>query len=149
MMYMHHIDSPSAEAACVCGSLRKASRAVTRMYDEVMEETGMTIMQFSILRNLARNGETPLMRLAKALVMERTTLYRALAPIERRGWVGFGDGEGRAKTVFLTEQGRAALEQAGPAWRLAQKNLLDGMGVANWRALEAGLARLVKLTRKA
>ena len=148
-MYMHHIDSPSAEAACVCGSLRKASRAVTRMYDEVMEETGMTIMQFSILRNLARNGETPLMRLAKALVMERTTLYRALAPIERRGWVGFGDGEGRAKTVFLTEQGRAALEQAGPAWRLAQKNLLDGMGVANWRALEAGLARLVKLTRKA
>ena len=109
----------------------------------------MTIMQFSILSNLARIGETPLMRLAKALVMERTTLYRALTPLERRGWVGFGDGEGRAKTASLTEQGRSALEQAGPAWRRAQKNLLDGMGVANWRALETGLARLVSLTRKA
>ena len=148
-MYMHHMEPAPAEAACVCGSLRKASRAVTRMYDEVMEETGMTIMQFSILSNIARIGETPLMRLAKALVMERTTLYRALTPLERRGWVGFGDGEGRAKTASLTEQGRSALEQAGPAWRRAQKNLLDGMGVANWRALETGLARLVSLTRKA
>jgi DNA-binding MarR family transcriptional regulator len=98
---------------------------------------------------IARNGEMPLMRLAKALVMERTTLYRALTPIERRSWVDFSDGEGRAKTVSLTEQGRAALEQAGPAWRLAQKNLLDAIGIGNWRALEDGLARLVTLTRKA
>jgi DNA-binding MarR family transcriptional regulator len=149
MMYMHHTVSSPAEAACVCGSLRKASRAVTRIYDEIMEDTGMTIMQFSILSTIARNGEMPLMRLAKALVMERTTLYRALTPIERRGWVDFSDGEGRAKTVSLTEQGRAALEQAGPAWRLAQKNLLDAIGIGNWRALEDGLARLVTLTRKA
>jgi DNA-binding MarR family transcriptional regulator len=144
-MYMHHrIDAPIyADAACACTALRKASRAITRMYDEAMCDTGMSIVQFSILRNLARHGQLPLMQLADLLVMERTTLYRALTPLERERWVLVAGGKGRAKTAVLTHRGQQALSAATGAWETAQRKLLSAVGIKDWSALEGSLARLV------
>ena len=145
MMYMHHITRtpPSAGAACACTALRKASRAVTRMYDDALSDTGMSIVQFSMLRNLSRHGELPLMQLADLLIMERTTLYRALTPLERKGWVLIAKGKGRAKTAVLTRQGRRALLAASGAWESAQRKILDAFGLRDWTTLEVSLARLV------
>jgi DNA-binding MarR family transcriptional regulator len=142
---MHHCTRTptSADAACACTALRKASRAVTRMYDDALADTGMSIVQFSILRNLSRHGELPLMQLADLLVMERTTLYRALTPLERQSWVLVAEGKGRAKTAVLTPQGRRTLSAAAPAWESAQRKLLDPFGFKEWTTLEGSLARLV------
>lgn len=144
-MYMHQVtrNSTSAAAACACTALRKASRAVTRMYDDELSNTGMSIVQFSILRNLSRHGDLPLMQLADLLVMERTTLYRALTPLERQGWVLIAEGKGRAKTAVLTKQGRRALLAATGAWEGAQRKILDVFGLKDWTTLEGSLARLV------
>src|ERR1700678_58773 len=145
MMYMHQLTTTptSAGAACACTALRKASRAVTRMYDDALSETGMSIVQFSVLRNLSRHGELPLMQLADLLIMERTTLYRALTPLERQGWVLIAEGKGRAKTAVLTRQGRRALLAASGAWESAQRKILDAFGIKDWATLEGSLARLV------
>jgi DNA-binding MarR family transcriptional regulator len=140
MMYMHH-KSPSS--SCACTALRKASRAVTRLYDEALGDTGMTIVQFSVLRNLQREGDLPLMQLADMLVMERTTLYRALAPLERQGWVSIGDGAGRAKTASLTAAGAEAVIASTAAWQRAQRKLLAAIGAEDWNTLDASLGRLV------
>ncbi len=146
MMYMHHdTGAPISAAACACTTLRKASRAITRMYDDALCDTGMSIVQFSILRNLARHGQLPLMQLADLLVMERTTLYRALTPLERQGWVLVAGGKGRAKTAVLTPRGRQALCAATGAWEGAQRKLLGAVGLKDWRTLEGSLARLVSL----
>jgi DNA-binding MarR family transcriptional regulator len=113
------------------------------MYDDALSDTGMSIVQFSILRNLSRHGELPLMQLADLLVMERTTLYRALTPLEQQGWVLVAEGKGRAKTAVLTRQGRRALLAASTAWEGAQRKILDAFGVKDWTTLEGSLARLV------
>ena len=141
MMYMHH--KPLSDAACACTALRKASRAVTRLYDDALGGTGMGIVQFSVLRNLEREGPLPLMRLAELLVMERTTLYRALTPLEREGWVAVGDGTGRAKTAALTAAGARAVAASTPAWQEAQRKLLAAIGAKDWATLEGSLGRLV------
>lgn len=145
MMYMHHNLATSilSDAACACTALRKASRAITRMYDEALCETGMSIVQFSILRNLSRHGRQPLMQLADLLVMERTTLYRALTPLERQGWVLVSGGKGRAKYAVLTARGRQALSAATGAWESVQRKLLGAVGTNEWTTLESSLARLV------
>jgi DNA-binding MarR family transcriptional regulator len=145
MMHMHHrARTPtSADVGCACTALRKASRAITRMYDEALSDIGMSTVQFSILRNLSRHDELPLMQLADLLVMERTTLYRALTPLERQGWVLVAEGKGRAKTAVLTEQGRRTLLAATPAWESAQRKILDAFGLKDWTTLEGSLARLV------
>lgn len=145
-MYMHHTDELLLDPVCACTALRKASRAVTRLYDEALAGSGMSIVQFSVLRHIAREGQPELMRLAETLVMDRTTLYRALKPLEQRGWVALSDAARRAKHVALTPAGEAALRAATEAWRAAQSRLLGGYGAAEWARMQAGLARLVTLS---
>lgn len=65
--------------------MRRATRALTRAYDEALAPFGITVQQFAILRDIQRAGTIPLPRLAEGLVMDRTSLYRALPPLEREG----------------------------------------------------------------
>jgi DNA-binding MarR family transcriptional regulator len=141
-MHMHQ----SSLSPCICTSLRKATRAVTRLYDEAMAEAGMTIVQFSVLRHLARHGDQPLSRLAELLVMDRTTLYRALGPIERHGWVAITEQDGRTKLATLSEAGRRALAEAEGAWERVQGRLLDRIGADHWAELEGSLRGIVAAT---
>lgn len=125
--------------ACACTALRKASRAVTRRYDEALSPYGLTTVQFAILRTLSRLGETPLSPLAEEMVMDRTSLYRTLKPMAAAGWVAVGDGAGRAKLAALTPQGAALLEKAVPDWRRTQAEFEARMGPGTWAALQAGI----------
>lgn len=140
MMYIHH--TMPNDLPCACTALRKASRAITRLYDERLAGSDMTITQFAILRNLAREGDLPLSRLAELLVMERTSLYRTLAPVERHGWVQVEDGEARCKVAHLTAAGRAAMAAATPAWEAVQQEMMTAIGKAGFAALTAQLRRL-------
>jgi DNA-binding MarR family transcriptional regulator len=136
MMHMH-------QTICACTALRKASRAVTRLYDERLAAHGMTTTQFAILRNLARTGDLPLSRLADRLVMDRTSLYRTLTPIERAGWITVDAGPGRSKLARLTEAGRAAMAEAESDWNGAQDSVVGQLAGAEWQALLGTLDRLV------
>lgn len=124
--------------------LRKASRAVGRIYDEALAGHGMTTAQFAILRNVSRAPGLPLSRLADRLVMDRTSLYRALAPIEKRGWVSVEPGGGRTKLAMLTPAGRAAMAAAEPDWEAVQRRVEAGMGMELLRGLDLALQGLVR-----
>lgn len=141
-MHMHQT-SP-----CLCTTLRKASRAITRIYDEHLAGSGMTTTQFAILRNLAREGDMSLSRLAELLVMDRTSLYRTIDPIERHGWVAIAPApQGRAKIARLTQAGQAALDGALGAWEAAQTSMAGAIGTPALSALEAQLSQLVAVSR--
>lgn len=149
MMHMHHDSSPPLDAVtCACQALRKASRAVTRFYDEVMDGSAVSLTQFSMLRTIQRHAPVPLMRLAELLVMDRTTLYRALGPLERQGWITLAVGEGRAKVARLTPQGAEAIARSQDAWQAAQEQLIGRFGLKRWQALEGALADLVTLSQE-
>ena len=135
----------SDSSPCVCTALRKASRAVTRLYDDRLAATGLTTTQFAVLRNLDRHGSLELSRLADILVMDRTTLYRTLAPIERHGWITIEDGiKGRAKLAALTDAGRAIKHSATAAWATTQAEIIDTIGATQWQTLEEQLRRLAE-----
>ena len=93
----------SSTAVCAAGTLRRATRSITRAYDRCLAAVGLTTTQFSILRAIERHrGPVALSELADEQVFERTSLYRALEPLERDGLVTIGAGKGRAKSVALT-----------------------------------------------
>lgn len=132
---------------CACTALRKASRAISRLYDERLADSGMTITQFAVLRHLSREPSVPLSRLAEGLVMERTSLYRTLAPLERQGWVAVGSaGSGRVRTASLTDTGRHAMEAATGAWETAQREIIEAIGVPDFHMLETQLRKLVAVS---
>jgi DNA-binding MarR family transcriptional regulator len=83
------------------------------------------------------------MQLADLLVMERTTLYRALNPLRRKGWVSLGADAGRAKTATLTPRGQRAVAGATSAWEATQSRLLGKVGRREWARIESSLAKLV------
>lgn len=102
--------------------MRKASRAVTQHYEASFRGTGLRATQFTVLSTLAQTGPMPVSRLANFLGMERTTLTRNLAPLERRGLVEVAAdaGDARVRKVAITAAGEAAARDGLPAWRRAQ-----------------------------
>ena len=116
-------------ANCTCFNLRKAARAVTRAYDEALKPSGLRATQFSLLGVVANRGPAGMTELARALVMERTTLTRNLKPLMDQGFLEAMDGaDRRRRPIAITPRGRKALERALPAWRRAQAEFVDGLG---------------------
>jgi len=83
-----HLHQPNAaqlaeiEATCACSNVRNAARAVTQLFDELLQPTGLRSTQFTLLVAVARLREAPVTQLSRALVMDRTTLARNLKPLE-------------------------------------------------------------------
>lgn len=147
-MYMHHDSSPDLSAPCVCTALRKAVRTLDRLYDARIARHGITTTQFALLRTIHRAGEIVLSQLAARMVMDRTSLYRTLRPMEAAGWVGIADApRGRARLARLTPAGEAAMHAAEPDWMAMQADVHSRMGEEDWQAVLAMSARLVALGR--
>ena len=108
-----------AREPCLCGRLRRASRTLTRLYDEALEPAGLTITQFAILRTLTRMERPTLGELADETSHEKSGLWRTLQPMIRDGLVETA-ADGRAQRVNLSDQGMITLVRAMPMWREAQ-----------------------------
>lgn len=122
---------------CACGNLRRASRAVTQLYDDALRADGLRSTQFTLLQVLARRGAVTQGALGDTLASDSTTLSRTLAPLERARWIrSFPGGDRRERYLELTPAGRRLLERATPAWEEAQQRLREGLGERQWRALQ-------------
>jgi DNA-binding MarR family transcriptional regulator len=122
--------------ACVCTTVRKASRALLRHYEKAFAEAEISQTQFSILRQLERSAPTPLCELADALVMERTSLYRTIRPLIESGSISVDPGaDKRTKVARLTAEGSRQIEKAEPVWRRTQQGVVDALGGETWDAM--------------
>lgn len=133
---------------CACFNLRKATRAVTRMFDGALQPLSLRATQFTILAMVARHEPIQITELAHRLVMDRTTLSRDLGPIEKQSWVRIEPGEDRrTRVVELTVHGRALLEQALPAWKRTQAKVVSGLGPGDFEVLLKGLSAAVSIAK--
>ena len=133
-------------SACACSRIRRASRALTRLYDEALATAGLTTTQFAILRTLERLGPSSVTALAQATGHERTAMTRNLRPLEARRCIEIGTGlDPRCRAVSLTDAGRAAIARAEPGWREVQARVEAELGTDDHAQLHALLARVEKL----
>ena len=122
---------------CLCQTSRSAARSVTTVFDRRLRPHGLRITQFTILANLILRGATPVTALAEALGVDRTTLTRNLALLERSGWIETraDENDGRTHLVLATAKGRAVASDALPGWRAAQAEVATTLGGADVAAL--------------
>jgi DNA-binding MarR family transcriptional regulator len=93
---------------CNCLALRQAARHISQIYDSYLASEGLRTTQYSILAKLNRLGPLSINELAKAMVMDRTTLGRAIRPLERDKLLAIGEGaDGRTRSLRLTPAGEA------------------------------------------
>src|SRR5262245_59530559 len=76
--------SPTTDhTACNYMALRHAARHVSQIYDAYLASEGLPTTQYSMLAKLNRLGPLSINELAKSMVMDRTTLGRAIRPLQR------------------------------------------------------------------
>lgn len=134
--------------ACACYNLRRAARAVTLLFDAHFEELGLKTTQYTVLAVLAHRTDDPptVTELARALVLEQSSLSRNLAVLERLGLVRLVAGEDRReRAVLLTRAGRTAVADGYPVWKRAQAAIAGGAPAE----LAAQLKALRRMTRTA
>ncbi|CAH2903685.1 MarR family transcriptional regulator [Paraburkholderia caledonica] len=135
------MNRPLSYDECNCFALRQAARHITQLYERHLSTVGVTAAQFTILAKLARTPNLPILDLADAMVMERTTLVRAMKPLQRDGLVVAESAEhdGRTYLFSLTEKGEKTFDQAAIAWRAAQSEFEEKFGRDRAKALRAEL----------
>lgn len=130
---------------CTCFNLRKATRAVTQLFDEALKPSGLYATQFTLLAAISSTDTATITKLSKELVMDRTTLTRNLNPLQKNGWVEVMPGEDRrTKTLSLTRSGKKVLNEALTNWSLAQNKVVKTLGKNNWEELLDNLSFTVK-----
>jgi DNA-binding MarR family transcriptional regulator len=131
-----------AAAGCFCLASRQAARKITRLYDGVMQKSGIRSTQFTILSQLMLRGDLPIGKLASLLGMERTTLTRNLTPLQQRKWISIKPGDDpRARMLAITAQGRATVRRGFPFWAQAQAQAGELLGPEGQSALKVLAAR--------
>jgi DNA-binding MarR family transcriptional regulator len=134
---------------CACYKVRKAARAVTKIYEEVLRPIGLRATQFSLLMATRVMGPVTVVKLAQVMVMDRTTLTRNLQILETRGLITIKPGEDRReREVNLTAEGMEVLAKAVPLWEEAQERVREGLGEERLQNLLGDLSEMVSLTGK-
>jgi len=121
---------------CMCASFRRASRALTHLYDAALRPVGLRATQFTILQVLSRAGEVSQGRLGQILAMDSTTLTRTLRIMVRQKWIAERRGDDRRERLLrLDKAGRDQFHRALPAWEKAQAQLKRQVGDQRWHDL--------------
>jgi DNA-binding MarR family transcriptional regulator len=135
-------------AECACADLRKATRAVSRMYEDFLRDEGLNGTQFSLLSLIRAGKELSISTLGREMALDRTSITRALAPLERDGLIHSRPGaDKRIRIVSLTNKGRKLVEDAEPKWRQAQEALMQTIGEDRWRAMRTLLRDTTRMVR--
>lgn len=152
---MHAKKTPQAQSGlpvlpCACANLRRAARAVTRIYNQELRFTGLELTQYTLLMALNITGQTTQGELSKLLALDTTTLTRMLRPLRKNGWIGLQPGtDRRQRLVRLTPSGERKLAQSRPHWERAQEHLRRDLGEATWSQMGGLLAEVTRVSAEA
>jgi DNA-binding MarR family transcriptional regulator len=131
---------------CLCANVRRAGRAILRLYDEALRPSGVRSTQFTLLQTLNIAPGISQKRLAGLLEFDSTTLTRTLAPLRRKGWVRAEAGTDRRELrLSLTAKGLEEYKRVVPYWQAAQRRLRRELGDANWAQIESAAMRAAEL----
>jgi DNA-binding MarR family transcriptional regulator len=132
---------------CASLNFRRTARAVTRMYDTAMQDSGVRSTQFAILVGIAKIQPVSMGKLADVLVIDRTTLTRSLRLLKKQGLVTIsGRTAMRQRLLELTPEGEIALERSLPLWRAVHAQFVSEVGSDYWLNLRGELERLAHAT---
>jgi DNA-binding MarR family transcriptional regulator len=139
---VENIFRSTRKSSCHCINVRRAAVAVTDYYDQLLSPAGITLNQFSMLKNLRDIGISSVSRLANHIGLDRSTLVRGLKPLFKAGYIeDISQAGKRDNQVRLTPLGNQTVDVAIPFWEQAQEGVLKQIG-------EEGLETLTRLLSK-
>lgn len=130
---------------CACFNLRRASRLITKRFDEAFRDFGLKATQLSVLMAIYYEPYQPLSKLAWTLGMDRTSLTRNLKILHDRGLVAEEEGDDkRERRIGISREGERLLEDVFPIWRKVQDEVEEALGREHWGNLLSGLHEVAR-----
>lgn len=123
------------------------SRALSSLYQE---RYGLDVPEWRVLAHLGQFAPITARDIGAHSRMHKTKVSRAVAALERRGFVARSesDRDRREALLSLTAKGRAAYADLAPRAAAFARHLLDDLSAAERRALDGAIDRLLqKLAR--
>jgi DNA-binding MarR family transcriptional regulator len=116
--------------ACLGKRVSRLHRIVARVYEQALQTVGISLPQMEILTELVGPGPVRPAVLASRMMLERSTVSRNLAIMQKRDWITVVESSptGRAMSVTIADAGLAAYTSASNAWHSAQGAMADMLG---------------------
>ena len=139
----------SGTGYCASFNFRRTARAVTRVYDLALQDSGIRSTQFAILVGIAKKQPLSIGALADLLIIDRTTLTRSLGLLEKEGLIAISERSTmRQRFLTITPAGERTLAQSLPAWRKAHEKFVAAVGRDYWKELRNELERLARVVSR-
>ena len=123
---------------CLNFSMRKANRALNKIYDRHLQGCGLKGGQFSILRVIDFYKQTTNTELQERMLIDQSTLSRNLKPLVRDGYISVSQGDDlRVKLLALSPEGKRLFAEATEHWQRAQKEVKQKLGKEETKKLFA------------
>ena len=115
---------------CNNATLRKAARRLGRLYDAVLEPSGLKATQCILLTEIYDLGNPTMAELASSLLMDLSATRHSLGPLIRDHLVRLqvDPDDRRVKRVTLSSEGNAKFRKAMGLWRKAQDRFEHALG---------------------
>ena len=137
----------SGTGYCASFNFRRTARAVTRLYDAALQESGIRSTQFAILVGIAKSQPVSMGALADMLVIDRTTLTRSLRLLQKEKLITISKRAAmRQRFLEITKTGEETLAKSLPLWRAAHARFVATVGAEYWMKLRGELEGLARTT---
>ncbi len=126
--------------------LHRALQLALDVYGEEVGQGALTQRQYAVLAAVAADEGLTQTDLVRATGIDRSTLADMIARMIDKDYLGRERSsiDARAKTVRLSEKGRAALEETGPRVADADARILGALTAGKRDAFIAALSTLAK-----
>ncbi|MDF2935044.1 MAG: MarR family transcriptional regulator [Paenibacillaceae bacterium] len=132
---------------CACKHMRMTARAVTQFYDRHFQPAGLPAAQFGLLADISAHPQISIGELAELALMDQTTVTRNVETLRKKGYVQVrpDEADSRKKSVSISPNGQAKLEQAMPLWEEAQAAIEREIGAERLKEFLEVLGRLQRI----
>jgi len=123
------MDTTPTLTDCNLFATKQAARFITQLYERHLATVNVTSSQVTILAVIYERPEITMTELSEMVVMDRTSLVRAIQPLSRDGYVVQKSEPGSRKiSLSLSTAGARKFLDTLPHWRAAQKEYEELVG---------------------
>jgi len=139
------MDTTPSIANCNLFATKQAARFVTQLYERHLAAVNVTSSQMTILAVIHECPNITMTKLSEIVVMDRTSLVRAIKPLSRDGYVLQKPEPGSRKTsLSLSKTGTRKYLDAVPCWRAAQEEYEELVGKSRAQLLRQELMAITQ-----
>jgi DNA-binding MarR family transcriptional regulator len=133
--------SPEVKRAqrCLCATVRRTARLLTRRYEEALKPAGVTVSQYELMNVVRATQPVEQTRLVKIMETDQTTMSRNMRLLVEAGWLeaGADERDGRRRNYKVSSAGIKALQEARHCWHEVHEQMENELGLGElWPLLD-------------